>query len=145
MRRQQKHNTLTERDRLIWQFIALYQGAHGFPPTQREIAADLSMTVGMGISRSLERLARCGVIALTSRQPRGIQLLRKPRYCVVLNSAGEARPVAVNQPRKFALDALDQALTGFVGDDHIFFQDGDRFTVRQHDASFVAELVILPA
>lgn len=145
MRRQQKSHALSERDRFIWQFIACYQAEHGFPPTRREIAAAFGMTVGGRISDALKRLAEHRAIALEFDQVRGIRLLRKPRYSVTLQFGGRANTLTVEGSEAEAWSVLDQRLLQYTSHNHIFYQDGNRITVRRHDTSFVAELNVVPA
>ncbi|MFN8452451.1 MAG: DNA-binding protein [Anaerolineae bacterium] len=137
---------LTDADQRIWRFIADYQSREGFPPTIRLIRDGLGYGSTSTIHHHLDRLVEQEKIARQQRTPRGIRLLRRPRYSASLRTESQTSLLVRAVPYSQAWGALDQRLADFISVDHIFYQVGERITVRRHaDAGFVAELAVPPA
>ena len=61
----------------VYQFLWDYVHAHGFPPTQQEIATDCFLTQP-SISRHLDKLEKWGWLTREEGKARGIKLLKEP-------------------------------------------------------------------
>ena len=68
-------NPLTDRQREALDFLRDYLREHGFPPTLREIAAQLQITGTLGAMRHLEALEKKGYLKRQAKGSRSITLL----------------------------------------------------------------------
>ncbi len=69
--------TLTERQRLVFQFILSHIREHSNPPTIREIAAEFNFKSPNGVVGHLKALERKGLITRSSQKSRSIQLTQE--------------------------------------------------------------------
>ncbi len=69
--------TLTERQKLVFQFILSHISEHSNPPTIREIAAEFNMKSPNGVVGHLKALERKGLINRSSLKSRSIQLTQE--------------------------------------------------------------------
>ncbi len=67
---------LTPRQQNILDFVAEYQGEHGFPPSIREIGEFFGIRSTNGVSDHLRALEKKGVLSRTEHQSRSLQLVR---------------------------------------------------------------------
>lgn len=75
--------TLTPRQQNILDFVAEFQGDHGFPPSIREIGEFFGIRSTNGVSDHLRALERKGFLSKTGNQSRSLQVVRE---------AGDERP-----------------------------------------------------
>ena len=73
---------LTTRQQEIWQFLAEYVDAHGYPPTVREIGDAVGLASPSTVHAHLANLERAGLLKRDPTKPRAIELVgrrREPR------------------------------------------------------------------
>ena len=80
---------LTVRRRQILDMIVNHQRAHGYPPSMREIAADVGLKSPASVKAHIDVLARAGYLRVDPTRPRAIEL----RYDENSGAAVERRPV----------------------------------------------------
>ncbi len=104
------HDNLTHRQRQVLQFIASYQDTHGYPPSQREIAAFLQVSGTLPVGKHLDALEKKGYL---KRDPvnRGIALTTPASRSLSLPIAGAVRagtlaPAIEDIQGYFAVDQL---------------------------------------
>ena len=105
-----QQNSLTARQRQVLQFITVYQDEHGYPPSQREIAAYLKVSGTLPVGKHLAALEKKGYL---KRDPvsRGIALTVSSHRTVSLPIAGAVRagtlaPAIEDIQGYFAVDQL---------------------------------------
>ena len=81
--------TLTARRRQILDMIVTHQRAHGYPPSMREIAADVGLKSPASVKAHIDVLGRAGYLRVDPTRPRAIEL----RYDENSGAAVERRPV----------------------------------------------------
>jgi repressor LexA len=65
---------LTARQQEIWQFLVMYVGDHGYPPTVREIGEQVGLASPSTVHAHLANLERVGLIKRDPTKPRAIEL-----------------------------------------------------------------------
>ena len=80
---------LTPRRRQILDMIVGHQQAHGYPPSMREIAAEVGLKSPASVKAHIDVLAQAGYLKADPTRPRAIQL----RYDENSGAAVERRPV----------------------------------------------------
>ena len=70
---------LTTRQQEIWQFLAEYVDAHGYPPTVREIGDAVGLASPSTVHAHLANLERAGLIKRDPTKPRAIELVGRKR------------------------------------------------------------------
>jgi len=78
---------LTTRQQEIWQFLAEYVDAHGYPPTVREIGDAVGLASPSTVHAHLANLERAGLLKRDPTKPRAIELVGRKRDSI---SAGES-------------------------------------------------------
>ena len=73
------HPMLTARQQEIWQFLAEYVDAHGYPPTVREIGDAVGLASPSTVHAHLANLERAGLLKRDPTKPRAIELLDRVR------------------------------------------------------------------
>jgi repressor LexA len=71
--------TLTSRQQEIWQFLAEYVDAHGYPPTVREIGDAVGLASPSTVHAHLANLERAGLLKRDPTKPRAIELVGRKR------------------------------------------------------------------
>lgn len=66
---------LTERQKMVHDFIAGFQKNHGYSPTMQEIAGHLNISGNLGVMRHLTALEKKGYLTRTPGSSRSIRLL----------------------------------------------------------------------
>ena len=66
---------LTTRQQEIWQFLAEYVDAHGYPPTVREIGDAVGLASPSTVHAHLANLERAGLLRRDPTKPRAIELV----------------------------------------------------------------------
>jgi repressor LexA len=66
---------LTTRQQEIWQFLAEYLDAHGYPPTVREIGDAVGLASPSTVHAHLANLERAGLLRRDPTKPRAIELV----------------------------------------------------------------------
>ena len=66
---------LTTRQQEIWQFLAEYVDAHGYPPTVREIGEAVGLASPSTVHAHLANLERAGLLRRDPTKPRAIELV----------------------------------------------------------------------
>ena len=67
-------NDITPRQQQVLAFINDFSGRCGYPPSLREIAAQLGISGTVGVSKHLEALARKGYLQRSENRPRAITM-----------------------------------------------------------------------
>ena len=80
---------LTPRRRQILDMIVGHQRAHGYPPSMREIAAEVGLKSPASVKAHIDVLGRAGYLRVDPTRPRAIEL----RYDENSGAAVERRPV----------------------------------------------------
>jgi len=70
---------LTTRQQEIWQFLAEYLDAHGYPPTVREIGDAVGLASPSTVHAHLANLERAGLLRRDPTKPRAIELVGRRR------------------------------------------------------------------
>jgi len=70
---------LTTRQQEIWQFLAEYVDAHGYPPTVREIGDAVGLASPSTVHAHLANLERAGLVRRDPTKPRAIELVGRHR------------------------------------------------------------------
>jgi len=70
---------LTTRQQEIWQFLAQYVDAHGYPPTVREIGDAVGLASPSTVHAHLANLERAGLVRRDPTKPRAIELVGRHR------------------------------------------------------------------
>ena len=70
---------LTTRQQEIWQFLAEYVDAHGYPPTVREIGDAVGLASPSTVHAHLANLERAGLLKRDPSKPRAIDLVGRRR------------------------------------------------------------------
>ncbi len=66
---------LTERQRQIWSYLVDYVDRHGYPPTVREIGAEVGLASPSTVHAHLANLERAGLLKRDPTKPRALELL----------------------------------------------------------------------
>jgi repressor LexA len=70
---------LTARQQEIWQYLAEYVDAHGYPPTVREIGDAVGLASPSTVHAHLANLERAGLLRRDPTKPRAIELVGRRR------------------------------------------------------------------
>jgi repressor LexA len=70
---------LTTRQQEIWQYLAEYLDAHGYPPTVREIGDAVGLASPSTVHAHLANLERAGLLKRDPTKPRAIELVGRRR------------------------------------------------------------------
>jgi repressor LexA len=70
---------LTTRQQEIWQFLAEYVDAHGYPPTVREIGDAVGLASPSTVHAHLANLERAGLLRRDPTKPRALELVGRER------------------------------------------------------------------
>src|SRR5215468_7762899 len=73
---------LTARQQEIWQFLAEYVDAHGYPPTVREIGDAVGLASPSTVHAHLANLERAGLLRRDPTKPRALELVGHRRITV---------------------------------------------------------------
>lgn len=65
---------LTDRQKMVYDFIAYFQKQHGYPPTMQEIAGHLNISGNLGVMRHLTALEKKGYLTRAPGSSRSIRL-----------------------------------------------------------------------
>ena len=146
---------LTERQQQVYDFLATYLAANGYPPTLQEIAKHLHVSGNLGVLRHLKALEREGLITRSPGSSRSIALVgRGESGSVVLPLVGTVRAgwpqLAVEEiEAHVAVDrslvkAKDSFLLRVKGDSMIeaHIVDGDLVVVRPQSTAENGEIVV---
>src|SRR5919199_2573100 len=66
---------LTGRQQEIWDFVVEYVNRHGYPPTVREIGAEVGLASPSTVHAHLANLERVGLLRRDPTKPRALELL----------------------------------------------------------------------
>jgi len=66
---------LTERQQEIWNYLVEYVDRHGYPPTVREIGAQVGLASPSTVHAHLANLERAGLLKRDPTKPRALELL----------------------------------------------------------------------
>ncbi len=70
---------LTERQRQIWTYLVDYVDRHGYPPTVREIGAEVGLASPSTVHAHLANLERAGLLKRDPTKPRALELVGRER------------------------------------------------------------------
>jgi len=93
---------LTGRQREIWSFLVDYVDRHGYPPTVREIGAEVGLASPSTVHAHLANLERAGLLRRDPTKPRALELVGREK-------SAAAEPVAAELPK---LPLLGQIAAG---------------------------------
>jgi repressor LexA len=91
---------LTKRQQEIWEFLAEYVDAHGYPPTVREIGEQVGLASPSTVHAHLANLERAGLIKRDPTKPRALEL------------TGREKPTAGEAGEMHSLPLLGQIAAG---------------------------------
>ena len=91
----QSKTDLTPRQQNILDFVAEFQGEHGFPPSIREIGEFFGIRSTNGVSDHLRALEKKGFLSRTEHQSRSLQLVRDPAPSAAQPRLARRKPSAV--------------------------------------------------
>jgi len=152
---------LTTRQQEIWQFLAQYVDAHGYPPTVREIGDAVGLASPSTVHAHLANLERAGLVRRDPTKPRAIELVGRHRDEVPARAATtptlplvgriaaggpllaeEAVEDEIAVPEPLGRDA--DFLLRVKGDSMIEagILDGDIVVVRKQDDARTGEIVV---
>ena len=120
--------TLTLRQRQVLQFIVSYQDRHGYPPSQREIAAHLQVSGTLPVGKHLDALERKGYLKRDGVS-RGIAMTTPASRSVSLPIAGTVRAGT--------LAPAIEDIQGYFAVDHLAVKGNDCFFLRVSGDSMV--------
>jgi len=70
---------LTDRQRQIWNYLVEYVERHGYPPTVREIGAEVGLASPSTVHAHLANLERAGLLKRDPTKPRALELIGRER------------------------------------------------------------------
>jgi repressor LexA len=70
---------LTERQQQIWSYLVDYVDRHGYPPTVREIGAEVGLASPSTVHAHLANLERAGLLKRDPTKPRALELVGRER------------------------------------------------------------------
>src|SRR4249920_3238983 len=151
---------LTTRQQEIWQFLAEYVDAHGYPPTVREIGDAVGLASPSTVHAHLANLERAGLLKRDPTKPRAIELVGRRRQEATTEPATPVLPlvgrIAAGGPL-LAEEAIEETiavpeplgrnadfLLRVTGDSMIEagILDGDVVVVRRQDDAREGEFVV---
>lgn len=127
-------NELTQRQQKVLEIISSYLEVRGFPPTLREIAAELGVTGTLGVMKHLDALERKGFIRKSSGSSRGIVLINQGHGGVSLPVVGTVRAGVPNL-------AIEQ-IEGYFAIDRSQSPGGGAFFLRVKGDSMVNAAIL---
>lgn len=146
---------LTERQQQVYDFLAAYSAARGYPPTLQEIAKHLHVSGNLGVLRHLKVLEREGMITRNPGSSRSIVLVdHVEKGSVILPLVGTVRAglpqLAIEEIEAYiAVDctlvkASDSFLLRVKGDSMIeaHIVEGDLTVVRPQSTAENGEIVV---
>jgi repressor LexA len=152
---------LTTRQQEIWQFLAEYVDAHGYPPTVREIGDAVGLASPSTVHAHLANLERAGLLKRDPTKPRAIELVGRrreetPSRSATVNTlplvgqiaaggpllAEEAVEDQIGVPEPLGRDA--DFLLRVTGDSmiEVGILDGDIVVVRKQSDARAGEIVV---
>jgi repressor LexA len=146
------HNTLTSRQREIYEFIREKIEKRGYPPTVREIGDAFEIKSPNGVMCHLNALVKKGLIDRAKQSARAIQLVGRPLNPAELPMVGTVaagEPIeALASEDRFSFTEVFGGAKNFVLqvrgtsmiEDHI--DDGDFVVIRQQDTAENGERVV---
>lgn len=81
---------LTDRQRQIWDYLVDYVGRHGYPPTVREIGAEVGLASPSTVHAHLANLERAGLLRRDPTKPRALELLGRERSPAPTETTGHS-------------------------------------------------------
>jgi repressor LexA len=85
---------LSERQQQIWNYLVDYVDRHGYPPTVREIGAEVGLASPSTVHAHLANLERAGLLRRDPTKPRALELLgRERREALPAEGDGVALPL----------------------------------------------------
>lgn len=115
--------TLTEKQRVILEYISRRITAHGSSPTVREIGAQFSISSTNGVRQHLTALIKKGYLRKHEFISRGLELTRD------LTSGVGRVPLVGSVPAGMPIDAIEN-VEGEIAVDLSFLPRGDSFTLK---------------
>jgi repressor LexA len=152
---------LTARQQEIWQYLAEYVDAHGYPPTVREIGDAVGLASPSTVHAHLANLERAGLLKRDPTKPRALELVGRRREEAPQRAASvpmlplvgriaaggpllaeEAVEEQIAVPEPLGRDA--DFLLRVTGDSMIEagILDGDIVVVRKQDDARAGEIVV---
>lgn len=127
---------LTARQQQVYDFLAEYISARGYPPTLQEIAQHLHVSGNLGVLRHLKALERKGMITRSPGSSRSIALVGRARSdSVTLPLVGTVR---AGLPQ-----LADEEIEAYLTVDSSLVKDKDSFLLRVMGDSMI-EAHIMP-
>ena len=149
---------LTKRQQEIFDYVNLYRGEHGYPPTVRDIGKAIGLTSSSTVHAHLANLEKLGVLRRDPTKPRAIEVLvDKAKAAVSPIGLPVVGQVAAGQP-VLAEENIEEYVTvppiaggeegEFVlrvkGDSmkNVGILEGDHVIVRRQDTASDGEIVV---
>jgi repressor LexA len=95
---------LSERQRQIWNYLVDYVDRHGYPPTVREIGAEVGLASPSTVHAHLANLERAGMLRRDPTKPRALELVGREHR--------EPTPVQVTQHDAVRLPLVGEIAAG---------------------------------
>jgi repressor LexA len=146
-------SALTEKQRLIYDFIAKFIDEKGYPPTVRDIGEHFKIESPNGVMCHLTALVKKGVITRKGQSARAIQLVGHTRSSAaelpLVGTVAAGQPIdAVETDEKFNFQDAFGGPNHFVLqvrgtsmiEDHI--EDGDYVVIRKQDTAENGQRVV---
>src|SRR5579862_8928060 len=95
---------LTGRQREIWSYLVDYVDRHGYPPTVREIGAEVGLASPSTVHAHLANLERAGLLRRDPTKPRALELVGREHR--------EVAPVQASQPDAVRLPLIGEIAAG---------------------------------
>ncbi len=148
--------TLTDRQQQVLEILSRFIATHGFPPSLRELAAQLGISGTLGVTKHLDALERKGYIRRQGGSSRGITLIAASQASgtalpvVGTVRAGTPQPAIEDIEEYFAIDHAQLARSGGTfflrvkGDSMIdaHIKEGDLALVRPQQSADNRDIVV---
>ncbi len=128
---------LTKRQQEIWEFLAEYVDAHGYPPTVREIGEKVGLASPSTVHAHLANLERAGLIKRDPTKPRALELIGREKP-----AAGEAAGATHALPLVGQIAAggpllAEQNIDAYISVPEPLSRGGEEFLLRVRGDSMI--------
>lgn len=96
---------LDGRARAVYDCVCQRTAAQGYPPSMREIGANVGLTSPSSVKHQLDKLERLGLVRRDPRRPRALEVVPLPAPAAPTASAAPAVPTAYSSPTATAPQA----------------------------------------
>jgi repressor LexA len=125
---------LTKRQQEIWEFLAEYVDAHGYPPTVREIGEKVGLASPSTVHAHLANLERAGLIKRDPTKPRALELIGR----VAREPGGETHALPLlGQIAAGGPLLAEQNVDAYIAVPEPLSHGGEEFLLRVHGDSMI--------